>query len=46
MFFDVNVNILNMVYCDHFNVFVKCLEIDNLCPTVKQILYTIKINKY
>ena len=45
-FFNVNVNILNMVYCNYFNLFVKCLEIDNLCPTAKQILYTIKINKY
>ena len=45
MFFNINVNIVNMVYRNHDNFFVKCLDTDNLCTTPKRILNAIKSNK-
>ena len=42
----INVNIVYMVYRNHDNFFVKCLDTDNLCTTPKRILNTIKSNKY
>ena len=44
-FFRIDLNFNNMVYCNHFNLFVKCIDINNICAPPKRILNTIKSNK-
>ena len=43
--FTINLNIANMVYLNHDKFFVKCINIDNVYITSKQILNTIKYDK-
>ena len=40
--FNINLNIANMVYLNHDKILVKCIDINNLHVTSKQILNTIK----
>jgi len=44
-FFRIDLNFNNMVYCNHYNLFVKCIDINNICAPPKRILNTIKYNK-
>ena len=34
----------NIDYCNHYNLFVTCLDINNICAPPKRILNTIKYN--
>ena len=43
-FFNINLNTANMVYLNHDKILVKCIDINNLHVTSKQILNTIKNN--
>ena len=44
-FCNINLNIANMAYLNQDKFFVKCINIDNVYITSKQILNTIKYNK-
>ena len=45
-FFNINLKIANMVYQNQDKILVKCININNLHVTSKQILNTIKIIKW
>ena len=44
-FFNINLKTANMVYQNHDKTLVKCININNLHVTSKQILNTIKNHK-
>ena len=41
-FFRIDLYFNNMVYCNHSNLIVKCIDINNICAPPKRILNTIK----
>ena len=45
MFFNIDLNLANMLYLNHEKMLVKCVNVNNLNITSTQILNTIKYIK-